>query len=240
MLLVELQRPRVVVELGTQWGASYCAFCQAVEALGLDTRCYAVDTWAGDEHAGYYGNDVFNDLKAHHQRYEPFSQLMRMTFDEAREKTPDGTVDLLHIDGLHTYEAVKYDYETWLPKMSRRGVILFHDTAVKERGFGVHQLWSEISRAHPHFAFEHGFGLGVLAVGPEQSEAMNNFFQTAHSAPEMTRVLFASLGRRLQADILLEHSEQENARLRAIESSKDYRWGHAMVSPLRKLKHLFG
>lgn len=238
MLLVELARPRKFVELGTQWGASYCAFCQAVEALDLPARGYAVDTWAGDEHAGFYGGKVYDDLKAHHHRYEKFSELLRMTFDEALAKIPDGTVDLLHIDGLHTYEAVKHDFETWLPKMSSRGVILFHDTAVKERGFGVHQLWSEITVGRTHFAFEHGYGLGVLAVGDDLPEALANFFQTANAAPEQTRALFTALGRRLLADTLLAHVEQENARLRTVENSRDYRWGRALVSPLRWLKQL--
>jgi hypothetical protein len=43
LLLVELQRPRVIVELGTHNGLSYCA-CQAVEETGAGARCYAVDT----------------------------------------------------------------------------------------------------------------------------------------------------------------------------------------------------
>ncbi|MGH2485202.1 MAG: class I SAM-dependent methyltransferase, partial [Ktedonobacterales bacterium] len=45
MLLVDLLRPRQVVELGAYRGTSYCGFCQAVVELELDTRCYALDTW---------------------------------------------------------------------------------------------------------------------------------------------------------------------------------------------------
>ena len=49
---------------------------------------------------------------------------VRCTFAEALQHFPDGSVDLLHIDGRHFYEDVKEDYESWLPKLSDRAVVL--------------------------------------------------------------------------------------------------------------------
>ncbi|SRR6266567_2494333 len=217
MLLVELQRPRVIVELGTHCGVSYCAFCQAVTETGVRASCYAVDTWAGDSHTGPYGDDVYESLKAHHKRYESFSQLLRMTFDEALQQVADKSVDLLHIDGLHTYEAVKRDYSSWLAKMSEKGIILFHDTVVTDRNFGVHQLWRELAPSFPHFNFEHGCGLGILAVGKEQPEAVTNFLQTANANASTTREVFSSLGRRLQAEMVLADTREEMTVLSALK-----------------------
>ena len=52
--LVALLQPKLVVELGVDRGESYFAFCQAVAETKLAARCFAVDTWRGDEHAGDY------------------------------------------------------------------------------------------------------------------------------------------------------------------------------------------
>ena len=52
--LIKTLKPSVVVELGTHFGFSYMAFCQAVKAFELPSKCYAGDVWEGDSQAGYY------------------------------------------------------------------------------------------------------------------------------------------------------------------------------------------
>lgn len=197
--LVEAQRPRVFVELGTHYGTSYFGFCQAVDRLNLDTRCFAVDTWKGDEHAGEYDEGVFEQVEAHNEsHYSGFSRLVRSTFDDALEHFTDGTVDLLHIDGLHTFEAVTHDFESWLPKLSRRAIVVFHDINVRERGFGVFKLFEQLSQRYPVFEFAHGHGLGVVAVGPDAAdgESLQQLFQ-ANADPARQRAVrevFSRLG----------------------------------------------
>jgi hypothetical protein len=169
--LVSASRPATVVELGTHSGVSFAAFCNAVRRSKLPTRCFAVDTWGGDLHTGFYDSHVYFDLNTFIQaNFAGFATLLRCPFDDAVANFADGSIDVLHIDGLHTYDAVRHDFDTWLPKLSPRGVILLHDTDVRDRDFGVWKLWDEVSVQYPHFRFGHAFGLGVLAVGPEVAE----------------------------------------------------------------------
>jgi hypothetical protein len=199
--LVEQVRPGMLVELGTHYGHSYFTFCASIASNGLPCRCFAVDTWQGDEHAGSYGEEIFQSVaQRNRDRYDGFSRLLRMTFDEAAAHFGDGTIDLLHIDGLHTYEAVKHDFETWEPKLSSRAVVLFHDTNVRERDFGVWRLWEELSARHPHLEFQHSHGLGVLFTGSDQPPQIRELLRLSpHDAARMVcKRLFARLGKAVE------------------------------------------
>lgn len=214
--LVKAARPRLLVELGTHSGNSFSAFCQSIEATRAPTRAFAVDTWKGDEHAGHYGEEIFTDLKAFIEgQYGGFATLLRLTFDEAVSHFMPQSVDVLHIDGMHSYEAVKHDYLTWLDMLSDRAVVLFHDTQVRERGFGVWKLWQELSAEHPSFEFTHSNGLGVLGVGKNLPPEVMAFFESARDekAAWNTRALFAARGRPFELATQIMALRQENARL---------------------------
>jgi glycosyltransferase involved in cell wall biosynthesis len=202
MYLIQVLRPEILVELGVYNGDSYCSFCQAVQELKLNTRCFAVDTWRGDEQGGFFGSEVLEDLQAHHDPlYGSFSSFLQCSFDDALPNFADGTIDLLHIDGYHTYAAVKHDFDSWLPKMSRRGVILLHDTTVRERSFGVWRVWDEVKQAYPNFSFPHGHGLGVLGVGKDQPKFLLDLFQASKEESAAIHKFFLQLGERITLQV---------------------------------------
>ena len=171
--LIGRLRPSIVVELGTYSGSSFAAFCQALEAVGQPAKCFGVDLWEGDVHMGRFDEELYQEMRRFSEtRYPDIARLIRKDFNQAVSDFADGSIDLLHIDGTHTYEAVSNDFRTWLPKMSPRGVILFHDINVTmenagpaSQHFGVRRLFDEVKGPYPHLEFEHCYGLGMLVTG---------------------------------------------------------------------------
>ena len=197
MWLVKAARPKRIVELGSYYGYSYFAFCQAVLEAGLDTECFAVDTWTGDEHAGFYSDEVYDSVKEENLKYEAFSTLLRKTFNEALVDIENNSVDLLHIDGRHRYEDVKHDFETWLPKLTENAIILFHDTEVRRGDFGVWKYWAELEQQFDTFNFTFQHGLGVLFKGSDISRELT----------ELRQVSKTELGREAINSLFFRHGE---------------------------------
>ncbi len=237
MFLVDILRPSIIVELGTHYGDSYCAFCQAVQELSVEARCYAIDTWQGDPHVGTYGPEVLADLRGHHDPlYRDFSCLVQSSFEEALQHFEAGTIDILHIDGTHTYEAIKADFESWFRKLSSRGIVLLHDTNVLDRGYGVRRFWGELESRYAHFEFFHGSGLGLVAPHQVSCEELQALLNATDEAKERIRSFFFQLGHRLTGEFdaratLESELRQLQDHLSGMTNSRSWR----LTAPLRSL-----
>lgn len=195
MLLVELVQPRLFVEIGTYFGDSYCSVCQAVSELGLATKCYGVHSQEQVRRTDFGSRQLFEDLKEYHDpQYSKFSNILEMTSDDASQKFSEGEIDLLHIDGFQDTEDIEHDLETWLPKMSHRGIVLFYGTVQRESG--VSKVWKELSGRYPNFGFEHGNGLGMVAVGSEIPLEVEPLLNATEEEVLIIREFFGAIGRR--------------------------------------------
>ena len=162
--LVNFVKPKRIVELGSQYGCSLFTFCQSVLENHLDTEINAVDFWSGDIEAEDSGEDVFKIVKKTVDEYfkNLHVSLFQMSFDQAVDKFENESIDLLHIDGFHTFDAVDHDFKTWLPKLKKDGIILFHDVySPIDQGSCDH--WAHIKEEYDKwFEFKHSCGLGIL------------------------------------------------------------------------------
>ena len=190
MFLIDVLRPRTIVELGGSRGVSYCGFCQAVATLGLESRAVAV------------ADPLDIELRNHHDaRYGGFSQLLQSTFEQTRGLFSAATVDLLHIDGVADYQHVARTIDLWLPAMSDRGVVLLHDTSIRSGEVGVCRLWETLRRRYPSLELPHGKGLGLVAVGQTIPSAVHSLIAAPEAERRVVERFFCGLGRLVQKQV---------------------------------------
>ena len=124
MKLVETYNPKVVVDLGVDYG--YSTFCFAYPKIG---EVYGVDWFQGDIHAGHR-NTYDLVIEMYHEIKEEYGinnvEFIKGDFNDVA-KTWNKKIDILHVDGLHTYEGVKSDITNYLPLINKGGVIGGHD-----------------------------------------------------------------------------------------------------------------
>ena len=165
--IVRRKNPEVVVDLGVDY--AYSTFCFGLPKIG---KIYGIDSFEGDDHAGLRDTYKYVNEKKEELGFDHIT-FIKGYFDDVA-KTWDKPIDILHIDGFHTYEAVKNDYDTWNKFVKEDGVILFHDTCVNNPGFGVRKFFGEIDL--PKVNFHISNGLGVVSKDQELIEEIKTEF----------------------------------------------------------------
>jgi hypothetical protein len=179
--LIREQRPKKFVELGVHNGFSYFVACQAIKECNINGSAFAIDNWIGDEQAGFFDESVYEGVNVLNTKYSEFSTLLKMSFDDALTQFDDGSIDLLHIDGFHSYESVRKDFESWISKMDSNGIILLHDVHVRRNSFGVYLFWKEVKLKFRTIEFVGSHGLGVVFLGDIPQGKLEELFQIANS-----------------------------------------------------------
>ena len=197
MTLVDLLRPNVIVEVGTSDGVSYCAFCQSIRELRLDTRCYGISNGRGDDDTDDDG--IFDPWKKDHDAlYGSFSRLVQSSTDDVTNHLKEGSVDLLHLNGQWSYEFARLEFEKWLPRLSPKGVVLLSRTSFPQSEDGVWKLWEELRRNYGHFEYGHDGGLGLIATGADVPEGLRQLLDAGEPEISLVREFFRQQGQRIR------------------------------------------
>ena len=138
-----------IVEVGSWKGRSTHALLSGAME-GTKGLVVAVDTWqgtkgeAGNPHIEAESKDVYAEFMRNMAEF-PNLKPMKMTSVEAAGMFADKSVDMVFIDGDHSYEAVKADIEAWLPKA--RKMICGHDWQWHSVQEAVTEKWGEVDTA---------------------------------------------------------------------------------------------
>lgn len=165
--IVRQRAPKVIVEIGTHRGGTLFIWCRTNPATCLFA---SIDLPGGRYGGGYHPRRARMYQEFIHDRPGAEMALIRgdshseKTLDELKSALGEQPVDFLFIDGDHTYEGVKNDFEMYAP-LAGSGVIAFHDLATRGVDCGVTQLWDELK---PHYSHQElvapgsNKGIGVL------------------------------------------------------------------------------
>ncbi len=161
--IIQWTRPKIIVELGVHKGDSLFAFAQSCTEVRHSASIVGIDHWRGDEHAGPIGDAIYDQVHCTtREHFDKLVELRKCTFSEALNHFADESVDLLHLDGLHSYDSVCKDFEDWFPKLKKDGIMLLHDISSQDPNFEVGKFWNELKGRFRNTYFEHSQGLAVL------------------------------------------------------------------------------
>jgi len=163
-----------ILEIGTAKGGMFFALCQIASPTA---NLISLDMPGGDFGArGYVETD--EDIERMNSFGKPKQKLSFIRSDSHKETTLKRTkkilgnkkLDLLFIDGDHTYEGVKKDWEMYSPLVKNEGLVIFHDILDQEAMFPtckVEPFWNELKRQNETWEFiddtgDVWGGIGVL------------------------------------------------------------------------------
>ena len=118
----------VIVEIGSYRGRS-AAYMAAALKPDSNIKIFCIDLWANANQEKFVSTandlEMLKNYLVSLDLYKFITTIRSDSIEASKDwKLP---IDLLFIDGNHSYEGVSGDYQAWYPHVKRGGVIAFHD-----------------------------------------------------------------------------------------------------------------
>jgi predicted O-methyltransferase YrrM len=164
-------KPAVAVEVGSARGKSACYIGMALKENGAG-RLFAVDPHISTNWNDTDSVDTYQILRHHLEELglTEVATIVRRASGDALADVPE-SIDMLFIDGDHCYEGVKADWNLFTPRLSRFGLVVFHDTMwdlmrdskLYRSDMGVPRFVEELrQQGHPVVTIDHDFGVSIV------------------------------------------------------------------------------
>jgi predicted O-methyltransferase YrrM len=171
--IVHELKVHTMLEIGSFNGGTLFLFTRMIEP---NANIVSLDMPGARFGKGVEGNEkfkipFFTNFARDNQKISLIRGNSHLTssFSKVKAALKGHSLDFLFIDGDHTYEGVKKDFEMYRPLVRRGGVVAFHDICKHppKSGCDVHSFWNEVKRYYPHKEFisdpnQSWAGIGVL------------------------------------------------------------------------------
>jgi cephalosporin hydroxylase len=162
----ELQ-PKVIVEIGTKFGGTFMIWNEIATGIKISIDLIAGIHGGISRSAVTARNAKFKELYNDSCIFIEGNSHNKSTYDLLVQSLDGKAIDFLFIDGDHTYEGVKEDYETYSTLVSKNGYIGFHDIndTQHHRNLNVYvgKLWNELIGEKIEFNVNTNWaGIGVI------------------------------------------------------------------------------
>ena len=160
--------PKAVLEIGTARGGTLFCWC-ALSAP--DATVISLDLPQGIHGGGYppwkalvYRRFAQSKQNLHLLRGDSHDPAM---FAAVKKLVPVDGLDFLFIDGDHTLDGVRRDYEMYSPLVKPGGAIVFHDICTHDAAFDCHvdQYWNEVKQGRPYQEYIENPSQGMFGIG---------------------------------------------------------------------------
>ena len=119
-----LKAGEVFVEIGTGWGGSAAILAKVKPE---DTLLFTIDNGSNFRRFGPRDGTEYKEfIEARFLMYGVLGNL-EWVLGDSRSLAWEWPINILFVDGVHTYEGVRGDIENMVPHVVPGGVVIFHD-----------------------------------------------------------------------------------------------------------------